>query len=79
MGATQLSPDLAGMPGRIESLNWFWTELSMSGDAGCTTWDVLDWFRDRVTMCLMRDPPDILTAESLTAEAMLNITGQDHG
>jgi hypothetical protein len=75
---TTLSAALTDLPSRMEALKCFWTELGMSGDAGCTTWDVLDPFRDRVTMYLMRDPPDVLTAESLTAEAMLRITGQSH-
>jgi hypothetical protein len=75
---TELIPAPQDMPGRIENLKRFWTDLSMSGDAGCTTWDVLDLLRDRVTEYLMRDPPDLLRAESLTADALLRITGQSY-
>jgi len=75
----RLSPPLADIASRIEDLKRFWTELEMSGDAGCTTWDVLDLLKDRVTMLLMLDPPDVLSAESKTAEAMLRIVGQSNG
>jgi len=74
-----LSPPSVDVPGRVQALKEFWTELSMSGDAGCTTWDVLDSLRDRVTMCLMLNSPDVLLAEGLTAEAMMRITGQVAG
>ena len=74
-----LSPPLADMTSRVEDLQRFWTELGMSGDAGCTTWDVLDSLGNRVTMLLMLDPPDVLSAESATAEAMFRIVGQIDG
>ena len=34
-----------------ESIVDFWRELSMSGDAGCTSWEVLEPLQDRVTEC----------------------------
>jgi len=73
-----LSPPSDDIPVRIENIQMFWNDLDMSADAGNTTWDVLDPLRDRVTMYLMHDPPDVLSAESLTAEAMLRIIGQDY-
>ena len=74
-----LSPPSADIAGRIEALKRFWIDLEMSGDAGCTTWDVLDSLGNRVTMALMHDPPDVLSAESATAEAMLKISGFGSG
>ena len=53
----------------------FWTALDNDGDAGATTWEVLDRLRDRVTTALRRRPPNISLADSLTAKAALLIAG----
>jgi len=55
-------------------VDW-WVALEMSGDAGETTWEVLDPLRDIVTACLALDPPDIGRAESATAHALCLVGG----
>ena len=65
-----------GVDDRVQAMKEFWTDLEMSGDSGCTTWDVLDPIKHKVTRCLMQNPPDLRHAESLTAEAMLRLNGQ---
>lgn len=55
-------------------INW-WTDLMESGDAGETTWEVLERIQDGVTECLMQSPPDYAKAESLTAKAALLVGG----
>ena len=52
----------------------FWQALDDDGDAGATTWEVLDRLRDKVTTALLRRPPDICLAESLTAKAAILLT-----
>jgi hypothetical protein len=56
---------------RRQQLVDVWIELNMSGDAGATTWEVLDRFSNAVTECLLAEPPLLNKAESLTAEAFL--------
>lgn len=63
------------LTGRRQLVIQFWTDLEMSGDAGGTTWEVLDGLRDRVTACLAVRPPGIEHAERLTAQAMLLLQG----
>jgi hypothetical protein len=58
---------------RREDLIRWWQEISRSGDAGATTWEVLDRLRDRVTECLYMCPPDLCLAESFTAQALFLI------
>jgi hypothetical protein len=48
-----------------------WIELNMSGDAGATTWEVLDNLSNKVTECLHAEPLLLSKAESLTAKALL--------
>ena len=55
---------------RRQALVDWWQEVSRSGDAGATTWEVLDRLRDRVTECLYMCPPDLCLAESFTAQAL---------
>ena len=62
---------------RRQAIVDWWTELSMSGDAGCTSWGVLDAIQAQVTAALTLSPPDIDKAEHLTARAMLLWSGQD--
>jgi hypothetical protein len=45
-------------------------DVEMNGDAGATTWEVLDRIRDEVTECLISKPARIDEAESLTANAL---------
>jgi hypothetical protein len=63
---------------RLELLWKIWRELSMSGDAGATSWDVLDGIQAQVTEHLSFDPPNISIAESLTAKAFLLREGQSN-
>lgn len=53
----------------------FWSQLRVGGETGATTWDVLESIELKVTDCLARRPPDVANAGSLTAFAMLLITG----
>jgi len=55
----------------------FWHKLELEGNAGETTWEVLDLIRDQVTECLMHSPPDLAKAASLTAEAALLVGGRN--
>lgn len=59
---------------RVNLLREIWHTLNMSGDAGATTWDVLDRIQAQVTDCLSAgssDPDQIEVAESLTAKAFI--------
>lgn len=64
-----LSAEPTDVQRRMKSLIDFWTALYEDGDAGATTWEVLDRLRDKVTSALHARPPDISRAESLTARA----------
>ena len=55
-------------------IDW-WIERERSGDAGATTWEVLDVLRNRVTYYLMGGAKSLNKAESLTAQAMLLVAG----
>ena len=57
---------------RYRIIRW-WMDLEMCGDAGGTTWEVLDPLRDRVTEYLSFD--NIPMADSLTAKALLLVQG----
>jgi hypothetical protein len=54
----------------------FWQTLLQSDDPGSTTWEVLEYFYYRVSLCLGKSPPEIDLVETLTAQAMLHMTGQ---
>lgn len=61
--------------GRIA--DW-WNQLRIGDDSGATTWEVLDSLERQVMECLIRDPPDLPMADSLTAKAaLLMIDGCD--
>lgn len=62
---------------RIRQIVEFWNVLDTCGDPGETTWGVLEDLRLEVTECLDRAPPDVNKAESLTAYALLLMTGTD--
>lgn len=70
-----LAEDPLEIQRRRRLINEFWTALYNEGDCGATTWEVLDRIRDRVTTALLKRPPDVRRAESLTAKAMLLIEG----
>ena len=74
----ELSAALSSQQGQLRQavVNW-WRNLELEGNAGETTWEVLDSIRDRVTECLMRSPPDLAMAASLTAEAALLVGGRN--
>jgi len=61
---------------RRQAVIEWWTELSRSGDAGCTSWEVLDSIQHLVTDALALGPPGLDEAESLTAKAVLMVAGQ---
>ncbi len=71
---TQLSPAEPEDDRSVrESIVDFWRELSMSGDAGCTTWEVLEPLQDRVTECLALGR--LPQAANLTGKALCLISG----
>jgi len=61
---------------RRQAIVDWWTELSRSGDAGCTSWEVLDSIQAHVTEALALGPPTIHKAERMTARAVLLWSGQ---
>ena len=72
----ELSPGaLQALDARMKRITAFWNELHTCGDPGATTWDVLESLENKVTECLYRSPPDVSSAESLTAQAALLISG----
>lgn len=66
-------------PNRVDSrqrmIAEWWSELRICGESGATTWEDLELLEREVTDCLALDPPDVCHAESLTALAMLRISG----
>lgn len=54
----------------------FWNSLSIETDAGETTWGVLEKLQSGVNGCLLQNPPNIVEAASLTAEAAALISGR---
>lgn len=60
---------------RTQLITEFWGHLHDGADSGAATWEELDRLEQEVTGCLAQKPPDILSAESLTAYAMLLISG----
>lgn len=62
---------------RIQLLVDFWNGYMADGDSGHTTKEVLEESQREVTDCLYRDPPDISTAERLTARVFHLIEGWD--
>ena len=62
-------------PVRRQLIVDWWMGLERSGDAGATTWEVLDVLRDQVTYALMKGAASLVEAESLTAQAMLLVAG----
>lgn len=76
--AIGLSPDNPDpVQERIRQIVDFWNELDCCGESGETTWGVLEELRLEVTECLDRTPPCVNKAESLTAYALLLMTGTD--
>ncbi len=64
---------------RVNLIREIWHSWSMSGDAGATTWDVLEGIQAQVTDCLYfgsTHVESIEMAESLTAKAFLLRDGQ---
>jgi hypothetical protein len=61
---------------RVQKILDFWNALSIDGDSGETTWGDLEPSQTEVTDCLAREPKDTARAESLTAYALMLITGQ---
>ena len=61
---------------RVQQVIDFWNGLSCCGDAGETTWGVLEELQAQVSDCLSQDPVDLNRAECLTAYAALLMSGQ---
>jgi hypothetical protein len=71
-----LSPPSRGRFGeRIQEISDFWSALRVSDELGAANWTVLEPLERQVTEALSHNPPNLAKAESLTAEAMLLITG----
>ena len=54
----------------------FWNRLRVCDETGKTSWEVLEPLEREVTECLSSSPRDLGRAWSITAKAMLLITGQ---
>lgn len=71
--------DSCGTPpdhtGRRQMVVDWWMDLSMSGDGGSISWEVLDAIQAEVTSALALGPPGLAQAEHLTAKAMLLVSG----
>jgi hypothetical protein len=71
-----LSPDEhSEVAERIQKIFDFWDDLRDSEESGAATWDELERLGQEVKNCLETDSPDVNLAESITAYAMLLITG----
>jgi hypothetical protein len=60
---------------RLMRIADFWSMLHISGETGATDWATLDEIEREVTDAMYASPPDIDRAESLTAKALLLISG----
>lgn len=65
-----------GYEDRRQAVIGWWMELSRSGDAGCSSWEVLDPIQNQVTEALAAGPPGLQMAEHHTARALLLWSGQ---
>lgn len=68
-----LPPDPRAQAAIAHSVSDWWTSLRNSENPGAATWEVLDRIEQEVTDCLVGG--DVAKASSLTAEAMLLVTG----
>lgn len=73
MVAAGMSPVEPPFGDRRALIIQWWMDLERAGDAGATTWEVLDPMRDSVTEALQTG--HIRHAESITARAMLLVDG----
>jgi hypothetical protein len=60
---------------RSDQIAWFWKLLFTGENPGETTWEGLEKLRAEVEGALMKVPPDVSKAETLTAYAMFLISG----
>lgn len=67
---------LSDEPDEVELISLFWNQLRVTDEFGAATWEALEEFERKVTECLARRPRDLERARSLTAQAMLLISGQ---
>jgi hypothetical protein len=63
-------------PSEVRQLVEFWNQVRSCDEQGQTSWETLEMLEREVTECLAQQPPDIDRAQSVTAKAMLLITGQ---
>ena len=73
-----LPEDPPSLAERLSQIEAFWEQLCVmaDGNPGETTWEELDRLRSEVVAALARMPKDVSKAESLTAYAVLLMTGQ---
>jgi hypothetical protein len=60
---------------QFELLRQFWDRFDETGESGQTSWEILDGIRSEVNDCFYRGPSAVHQAISLTAKAMLLMTG----
>jgi hypothetical protein len=60
---------------QLELLLQFWQRFDETGESGQTSWEILEGIRSEVNDCFFRGPSAIQQAISLTARAMLLMTG----
>ena len=60
---------------RIRLIVDVWNELRVCEELGETTWETLEPLERQVTEALHHDPPDITSADRLTAQALALIAG----
>jgi hypothetical protein len=61
----------------IRELIEFWNQVRVCEELGAASWGVLEPLERAVTEALLQEPPDIVRARSLTAQAFCYISGTD--
>lgn len=64
-------PDEPDPNAELRWITEFWNELRTHDDPGVTIWEVLEPIERQVADCLAAEPPNLVLAKSLTANAML--------
>ena len=60
---------------RLDQIKWFWQCLRAGENSGETTWEELENLQTEVANALAQNPSDVSQAETLTAYALLLMTG----
>lgn len=61
---------------RVHQIGEVWNKIRSLDDPGQTTWETIEALERDVTECLVRRPPDIAKAASVTFKTLLLIAGQ---